>query len=109
MPAEKQLEIYKSNKILVLAFKRFTRSKKIKTLVNFPIEGFDIGPYLRRIFAHNLDNKEKKPVLYDLYGVVNHYGSLQGGHYTAFCQNFLNKKYFLFYFRWYEFNDSRVS
>ena len=25
-----------------------------------------------------------------------------GGHYTAYCQNFLNK-------RWYEFNDSRVS
>jgi ubiquitin carboxyl-terminal hydrolase 4/11/15 len=41
-------------------------------------------------------------VLYDLYGVVNHYGSLGAGHYTAYCQNFLNKK-------WYEFNDSRVS
>ena len=41
-------------------------------------------------------------MLYDLYGVVNHHGSLYGGHYTAYCQNFLNK-------RWYEFNDSRVS
>ena len=47
-------------------------------------------------------NKSRKPIVYDLYGVVNHYGSLGGGHYTAFCQNFINKK-------WYEFNDSRVS
>lgn len=41
-------------------------------------------------------------MIYDLYGVVNHYGTMGGGHYTAYCQNFLNKK-------WYEFNDSRVS
>ena len=47
-------------------------------------------------------NKSKAPILYDLYGVVNHYGNMGGGHYTAYCQNFLNKK-------WYEFNDSRVS
>jgi hypothetical protein len=30
-----------------LAFKRFSRFKKIKTLIDYPIEGFDIGPYLR--------------------------------------------------------------
>ena len=23
---------------------------------------------------------------YDLYGIVNHYGSLNGGHYTAYCK-----------------------
>jgi ubiquitin C-terminal hydrolase len=47
-------------------------------------------------------NTKKEPILYDLYGVINHHGSLYGGHYTAYCQNFLDK-------RWYEFNDSRVS
>jgi len=36
-PAQKQMEIYKSNKILVLAFKRFTRVRKIRTYVDFPI------------------------------------------------------------------------
>ena len=41
-------------------------------------------------------------MVYDLYGVVNHHGSLYGGHYTAYCLNFLDHK-------WYEFNDSRVS
>jgi ubiquitin C-terminal hydrolase len=35
--AVKQMEIYKSNKIMVLAFKRFTRSKKIRTTVKYPI------------------------------------------------------------------------
>ena len=40
--------------------------------------------------------------MYDLYGVVNHYGTMGGGHYTAYCKNFLNN-------RWYEFDDSRVS
>lgn len=32
----------------------------------------------------------------------NHYGSLNGGHYTAFCQNPIAKK-------WYEFDDTQVS
>ncbi len=39
---------------------------------------------------------------YDLYAVSNHYGSLNGGHYTAFGFNSLLNK-------WYEFNDSSVS
>jgi len=25
--------------------------------------------------------------IYDLYAVSNHYGSLNGGHYTAMCKN----------------------
>lgn len=41
-------------------------------------------------------------MLYDLYAVANHYGTMLGGHYTAFCRNFLDRN-------WYEFNDERVS
>lgn len=40
--------------------------------------------------------------MYDLYSISNHYGSLNGGHYTAFAQNPVNKK-------WYEFDDTDVS
>ena len=36
--------------------------------------------------------------VYDLYGVTNHYGSLNGGHYTANCRNPDGQ--------WYNFNDS---
>lgn len=40
------MEIYKTNKILVLAFKRFNRHSKITIPIKFPIEGLDIGPYI---------------------------------------------------------------
>lgn len=41
-------------------------------------------------------------MLYDLIGIVNHYGSLSGGHYTAYW-------YCKAYDSWYEFDDSSVS
>lgn len=40
--------------------------------------------------------------VYDLRGVVNHYGGLNGGHYTAFALNEHDS-------RWYDFSDDRVS
>lgn len=40
--------------------------------------------------------------VYDLWGVVNHYGGLNGGHYTAFALNKDDS-------RWYDFSDDRVS
>lgn len=39
--------------------------------------------------------------IYDLYAVTNHFGSLNGGHYTAFGKNPDGN--------WYNFNDSQVS
>jgi len=41
------MEIYKSNKILVLAFKRFSRGFKVKDFIDFPIEGLNIGPFVK--------------------------------------------------------------
>lgn len=38
---------------------------------------------------------------YDLFAISNHYGSLNGGHYTAYAKNINDK--------WYDFNDSSVS
>ncbi|CAM9950415.1 unnamed protein product, partial [Sphacelaria rigidula] len=40
--------------------------------------------------------------LYDLWGVVNHYGGLGGGHYTAFVRNEHDDG-------WYEVSDDHVS
>ena len=40
-------------------------------------------------------------VLYDLYAVSNQYGSLEGGHYTAFAKNVI-------YDKWYHFDDTEV-
>ncbi|KAL4511802.1 hypothetical protein ABPG72_012647 [Tetrahymena utriculariae] len=46
-----------------------------------------------------VDNKNEKKLLYDLYAITNHYGSLGFGHYTAYAQN--NN-------RWFCFDDSSV-
>ena len=46
-----------------------------------------------------LGGNDKESLIYDLYAVSNHFGSLSGGHYTAFSQNVITKK-------WYEFDDT---
>jgi len=43
------MEIYKSNKVLVLAFKRFNRGFKVKDFIEFPIEGLNIGSFVKCI------------------------------------------------------------
>lgn len=37
-----------------------------------------------------------------LFPSQNHYGGLDGGHYTAFCKNALKQ-------RWYKFDDHEVT
>lgn len=64
--------------------------------VKYPVEGLDVRPYVLSLRDH------PDPVLYDLIGVSNHYGSLNGGHYTASCLNHLTQQ-------WYYFNDSSCS
>ena len=45
------------------------------------------------------EEQKKNQLIYDLFAVSNHYGSVGFGHYTAFAQNPLSKQ-------WYSFNDS---
>jgi len=50
-----------------------------------------------------LSHKEgDPPIIYDMFAVCNHFGDLDGGHYTAFGYNVHMKK-------WYDFDDSDVS
>ena len=62
-------------------------------MVNFPLCGLDLSKY---VIGYN-----KTSYIYDLYGVCNHSGSVDGGHYTAFVKNANGK--------WYLFNDTSVS
>ena len=39
---------------------------------------------------------------YDLCGVANHYGTVSGGHYTAFGRSYRQGA-------WYKFDDKKVS
>ena len=40
--------------------------------------------------------------VYDLFAISNHFGALNGGHYTATCKNAEDGG-------WYSFNDGSVS
>ena len=61
--------------------------------MDFPLEELDIRQFVKQ----DVDLAGINPV-YDLYAVTNHFGSLNGGHYTAYGKNINNE--------WYNFNDS---
>jgi ubiquitin carboxyl-terminal hydrolase 4/11/15 len=46
------------------------------------LEGLDLAP-----FVLSKNQKAKGPLIYDLFAVSNHYGSVGFGHYTAFGKN----------------------
>jgi hypothetical protein len=87
------MEIFKAPNILILTLQRFKSGHKNSDLIDFPIEGLDLKPYVK---MHDSE------MLYDLYAVVNHSGSLSFGHYTAKCLNETTQ-------RWHNYNDSMVS
>jgi ubiquitin carboxyl-terminal hydrolase 4/11/15 len=98
--AQKTLQIYMLPKVLVVHFVRFrTRgvfSSKNTDFIEFPLNDFDFPLNDSEISSEAGKNLGK----YDLFGVVNHYGGLGGGHYTAFV---LVEKV------WYCMDDSSVT
>eukprot|EP01105_Mastigella_eilhardi_P005021 TRINITY_DN16770_c1_g1_i3.p2 TRINITY_DN16770_c1_g1~~TRINITY_DN16770_c1_g1_i3.p2 ORF type:complete len:396 (+),score=91.87 TRINITY_DN16770_c1_g1_i3:1443-2630(+) len=77
--ATKQLAFYELPKVLVVHLKRFMQTnaghlRKVGTRVEFPV-GLDMKPYCASSVTGS--------TLYELYGVVEHSGSMDGGHYTA--------------------------
>ena len=91
--ASKKMEIYSVNHIIIIHLKRFRNNRKIENFVEFPIEGLNLNKFLQN---------KNEDLIYDLFAVANHIGGLHGGHYFAYCKNFIDKK-------WYEFNDSHVN
>ncbi|KAL0480576.1 ubiquitin carboxyl-terminal hydrolase [Acrasis kona] len=96
--AHKRFEIWSAPDILIVHLKRFTSARrfvgKIDCNVDFPIHDLDLSPFMVR--------RPSVPMLYDLYAISNHMGGLGGGHYTAYCKNYIDGG-------WYLFNDSSVS
>jgi len=106
--ATKSLDIYRAPLVLVVSLKRFKAGKskyamytggggKLQTHVDFPVEGLDMSDF---VLSHKQENGE--PLIYDLFGVSNHYGSIGFGHYTAYAMNWKEKQ-------WYYFDDSSCS
>uniref|UniRef100_A0A671Y200 Ubiquitin carboxyl-terminal hydrolase 8 n=1 Tax=Sparus aurata TaxID=8175 RepID=A0A671Y200_SPAAU len=94
----KKLEIWKVPPIVLVHLKRFSYEgrwkQKLQTSVDFSLDNLDLSQY---VIGPKQNLKR-----YSLYGVSNHYGGLDGGHYTAYCKNSQKQ-------RWYKFDDHEVS
>ncbi|KAL1827782.1 hypothetical protein ACET3Z_006194 [Daucus carota] len=96
--ASKKLDLWRLPEILIIHLKRFSYNRflknKLETYVDFPVHDLDLSPY---ISFKNGDSSN----CYMLYAISNHYGSMGGGHYTAFIHHGGD--------RWFDFDDSHVS
>jgi len=98
--ATKTLQIWCYPRVLVLHLKRFSQesdgyySDKLLNEIDFPLEDLDLRRY-------PLEAESKENAIYDLCCVSSHYGGLGSGHYTAYCRNENDGK-------WYEFDDESV-
>ncbi|CAN4100809.1 unnamed protein product [Withania somnifera] len=96
--ATKKLDLWRLPEILVIHLKRFSYSRflknKLETYVDFPAHDLDLSSYMAY-------KDGKSSYRYMLYAISNHYGSMGGGHYTAFVHQGAD--------RWYDFDDSHVS
>ncbi|KAM9828773.1 ubiquitin carboxyl-terminal hydrolase 21 isoform X2 [Syngnathus typhle] len=91
----KRLSIQRFPNIIVIHLNRFTTTRwsisKSTTYISFPLTNLDLGPY---------GPVDCEAVLYDLYAICNHVGTVNMGHYTACCSDENG---------WCYYNDSSVS
>ena len=87
---EKTLKLQQLPPILILHLKRFkvtsTSVRKMQNYIDYPVCGLDLSDHVafpQTNKNNNNNDDDANDYLYDLYGVVNHYGTLNGGHYTA--------------------------
>ncbi len=111
--ALKTMKLWRLPNILVVHLKRFEyknalRRDKLGTFVDFPLAGLDMNPNCANFKPTEHDSTfvdTNVPADYDLFAVVNHYGRLGFGHYTAFAMQWdetgISKT-------WNAFDDSSV-
>ncbi|XP_035723560.1 ubiquitin carboxyl-terminal hydrolase 8-like [Vespa mandarinia] len=102
--ATKKFDFIKLAPIIVIHLNRFAESggwlEKRNTTVDFPLKEFNLKPYL--IIDHDAPMNNARFCTYNLYAMSNHYGTMEGGHYTAFCKNSVQNK-------WYKYDDQTVT
>ncbi|XP_076297664.1 ubiquitin specific protease 16/45 isoform X3 [Lasioglossum baleicum] len=80
-PSTKQYLISRVPAVLILHLKRFQAQRidfrKVTRHVSFPIL-LDLAPICKN---------HKKPKMYSLYGLVEHSGTIHGGHYVAYVKS----------------------
>lgn len=81
-------------KILIITLKRITYSgKKNEQYIDFPLKLLDLSTYVK---GYNPQN-----YVYDLFGVSNHYGNIENGHYTAMSLSSNGQ--------WTHYNDENIN
>ena len=92
---KKELKISRPPEILILSLQRIDllTGKKLMYKVKFP-QKLDIKEFIDKECGYEHESK------YDLFGIINHKGSLNSGHYFSYIEN-ENKQ-------WIEYNDSKV-
>ena len=91
----KNYELDKMPHILIISLKRFKYNNYFRSKLN-------------QFITYPLQDLELNGANYNLYGVVNHYGSFSGGHYTSIIRNNDNKWFYLDDSRVYEIKQDRV-
>lgn len=88
---------------MIIHLKRFVKRvsrnyvtfNKINDFIDYPITDWNLKDFC-------IPCPNNNSVVYDLIGVVNHYGKMGGGHYIAVANNFVKE-------RWIKFDDEDVS
>ncbi|XP_027692640.1 ubiquitin carboxyl-terminal hydrolase 19 isoform X3 [Vombatus ursinus] len=94
--------------VLIIQLKRFSfRSfiwrDKINDMVEFPLRNLDLSKFC-------IGQKDDRQLpTYDLYAVINHYGGMIGGHYTAYARLPSDKSSQRSDVGWRLFDDSTVT
>ena len=90
---EKNSFLYHCPQYVIIQLKRWNMNMK----KNQRIIHYDIGELDFEEFSCN----KEQPTKYELFGIINHSGSMQGGHYISYVKNQNDK--------WYVYNDTSVE
>ena len=106
--ASKKFNIWIPPKIMIVQIKRFIHNfsangysaHKLNNKVEYPINDFDITAHMS-ICSRNV-SKDHGNFKYDLIGVTNHIGNMNGGHYYSFVKSLTDGN-------WYCTDDDSVT
>ena len=95
--ALKKSEFFYLPKIMIICLSRFKKQSndyiKNEQFINYPLVNLNMNKFMTI--------KSEKDFIYDIFGIVEHYGGREGGHYTAICNNYDGN--------WYYYDDSNCS
>ena len=93
--SEKKILLWKSPKVLMIQLKRFDflQGCKLQNNMRFPLRNLELSKYIE-----GYDKTESK---YDLCGIIEHIGGINGGHYISHNINSNGK--------WYTYNDESIT